>query len=154
MFKHILVALDGSSASEKAIEKGLQLAQVTGARVLALTATEIWSAMAVSGPDGRKRIEKFELAQERAAKAILAAFEARAKVMGVAPVLLRSGPGCCSRDHECRGEGRVRSDRDGIARTARVGSVAARKPGTTRAHGRTLPRTDLPIGPRQLVAAA
>jgi len=88
MFKHILVALDGSSASEKAIEKGLQLAQVTGARVLALTATEIWSAMAVSGPDGRKRIEKFELAQERAAKAILAAFEARAKVMGVAPVLL------------------------------------------------------------------
>lgn len=88
MFKSILLAIDGSSASDKAVEKGLQLAKLTGATLVALTATEIWSALGVSGPDGRARIEKFEKAQLEAAKIILAAFEARAKAAGVAPKLI------------------------------------------------------------------
>lgn len=88
MFKHILLAIDGSSASDNAVEKALQLARLTGAKLLALTATEIWSALDVSGPDGRERIERFEKAQQQSAEGILAAFEARAKAAGVACTLM------------------------------------------------------------------
>jgi nucleotide-binding universal stress UspA family protein len=84
MFKRILLATDGSSASDKAIEQGLKLAKSVGAKVLGLTATEIWSAFEVSGPDGRARIEKFEEVRKNAAEKVLTAVSIAAKEAGVA----------------------------------------------------------------------
>ena len=72
MFKHILLAIDGSQASDKAVQSALKLAKLTGAKLLAVTATEIWSALEVSGPDGRGRIQKFEAAQKVAVDQITA----------------------------------------------------------------------------------
>jgi len=83
MFKHILLAIDGSQASDKAVQSALKLAKLTGAKLLAVTATEIWSALEVSGPDGRGRIQKFEAAQKVAADKIIAAFLAVAKDAGI-----------------------------------------------------------------------
>lgn len=83
MFKHILLATDGSGASEKAVSQGLELAKTLGAKVLALTATEIWSALDVSGPDGRERITKYEAAAKVSADKILASLSAAANAAGV-----------------------------------------------------------------------
>jgi nucleotide-binding universal stress UspA family protein len=48
MFKHLLIATDGSELATKALSSGLKLAKSLGARVLAVTVTEPWSSM-VSG---------------------------------------------------------------------------------------------------------
>jgi nucleotide-binding universal stress UspA family protein len=48
MYKHILIATDGSELSAKAIEHGLGLAKALGAKVTAVTVSEPWSSV-VSG---------------------------------------------------------------------------------------------------------
>ena len=40
MFKHLLIATDGSDLSQKAVEQGLALAKALGAKVTAVTVTE------------------------------------------------------------------------------------------------------------------
>ena len=50
MYKHILIATDGSELAAKAVTTGLQLAATLGAGVTCITATEPWTAMV--GPDG------------------------------------------------------------------------------------------------------
>jgi len=45
MYKHILIATDGSEHASKAIEVGLELAKNFNARATAVNATEPWSAM-------------------------------------------------------------------------------------------------------------
>lgn len=40
MFKHILLATDGSDLAQAAVDQGLELAQRLDARVTAITATE------------------------------------------------------------------------------------------------------------------
>jgi nucleotide-binding universal stress UspA family protein len=47
MYKHILVATDGSDLAQHAVESGLELAKTLGARVTALTVTMPWEAIAV-----------------------------------------------------------------------------------------------------------
>jgi len=42
MFKHILIATDGSQLAQKAIEQGFALAKAIGAQVTIVTATEPW----------------------------------------------------------------------------------------------------------------
>jgi nucleotide-binding universal stress UspA family protein len=88
MFKHILLATDGSSASEKAVAQGLELAKSLNAKVLGVTSTELWSALDVSGPDGRERITKYETAAKKSADKILAGLSAAAERAGVACVTL------------------------------------------------------------------
>ncbi len=51
MFKHVLIATDGSEVALKAVEKGLELAKSLGAKVTAITVTEPWTAI-VSGEMG------------------------------------------------------------------------------------------------------
>lgn len=46
MYKHILVATDGSDAAERAMRDGFQLASVLGARLSVLTITKPWHAVA------------------------------------------------------------------------------------------------------------
>lgn len=48
MYKHILIATDGSELAMKALEQGLGLAKALGAKATAVTVTEPWTA-AVSG---------------------------------------------------------------------------------------------------------
>lgn len=43
MYKHILIATDGSELAEKAIVQGVALAQALGARVTVATVTEPWA---------------------------------------------------------------------------------------------------------------
>ena len=45
MFKHILIATDGSELAQKAVSQGLGLASRLKARVLAVTVTEPWTMM-------------------------------------------------------------------------------------------------------------
>jgi nucleotide-binding universal stress UspA family protein len=47
MFKHILIATDGSELAERAASQGLELAKVVNAKVTAVTVTEPWSAVVV-----------------------------------------------------------------------------------------------------------
>ncbi|RTL73157.1 MAG: universal stress protein [Hyphomicrobiales bacterium] len=88
MFKHILLATDGSSASEKAVAQALELAKSLNAKVLGVTSTELWSALDVSGPDGRERITKYEAAAKKSADKILSNLSAAAERAGVACVTL------------------------------------------------------------------
>lgn len=46
MYKHILVATDGSELAGKAVAHGLALTKALGARVTAVTVTEPWTAAA------------------------------------------------------------------------------------------------------------
>lgn len=42
MYRHLLIASDGSDLAMKAIDQGLELAKLCGAKVTALTVTEPW----------------------------------------------------------------------------------------------------------------
>jgi nucleotide-binding universal stress UspA family protein len=46
MFKHLLIATDGSPEGEKALAKGLSLAKALSAKVTVTTVTEPWTAAA------------------------------------------------------------------------------------------------------------
>lgn len=46
MYKHILVATDGSDAAERAMRDGFELAKVLGAKISVLTITKPWYAVA------------------------------------------------------------------------------------------------------------
>ena len=46
MYKHMLVATDGSDVAGKAVEHALGLAKAVGAKVTVLTVTPPWSALA------------------------------------------------------------------------------------------------------------
>lgn len=46
MYKHILVATDGSDAAERAMRDGFELAKGLGARITVLTITKPWYAVA------------------------------------------------------------------------------------------------------------
>ena len=46
MYKHILIATDGSELADKAVAQGLDLAKALGAKATAVTVTEPWTAAA------------------------------------------------------------------------------------------------------------
>ena len=47
MYKHILIAFDGSELAEKAMKQGIALAKTVGAKVTVLNVTMPWAAIAV-----------------------------------------------------------------------------------------------------------
>jgi nucleotide-binding universal stress UspA family protein len=47
MYKHLLIAFDGSDLSERALRQGIDLAKTVGAKVTVLYATMPWSSVAV-----------------------------------------------------------------------------------------------------------
>lgn len=84
MFKHILIATDGSDLAQKAVDQGLALAKALGARVTAVTVTPPWTSVAPEQAAFALSIEEYERCVAENAAATLAPIEAAAKRIGVA----------------------------------------------------------------------
>ena len=72
MFKHILIATDGSELAGKAVATGLRLAKSLSAQVVAVVATEPWTSMV--GGDGMALtfpVEEYEKSSAERAQGIL-----------------------------------------------------------------------------------
>ena len=86
MYKHILIATDGSELATKALEHGLSLAKKDGAKVTVVTVTEQWSPMDIAHEVRQGRpdpVGRFEDLAAAAAKRILDGATARANAIGV-----------------------------------------------------------------------
>lgn len=88
MFKHILIASDGSDLSGKAVDQGLELAKAIGAKVLMVTVSEPWTSyvsgeMAISFP-----VQEYEDQMKANAAKILAGLKEAAGKAGVPCELL------------------------------------------------------------------
>src|SRR5262245_49689692 len=85
MFKHILIATDGSELAGKAVETGLALAGQLKAMVTVVTATEPWStAVGDAAPAFAFPVDDYEKAAAEGASRILAAAASAAAKQGVA----------------------------------------------------------------------
>ena len=85
MYKHILIATDGSELAAKAVTSGIELAKRLGAKLTAVTATEPWTTMMVAGDPGAAfPTMEYERAATENADNILAAVGSMAKTAGVA----------------------------------------------------------------------
>jgi len=86
MYKHILIATDGSELAAKALDHGLALAKLVNARVTVVSVTEPWSALDMAA-EARQRqpdpVGQFEAIAAASAQRILDAAAARAKAHGV-----------------------------------------------------------------------
>lgn len=91
MYRHILIATDGSERAAKGVEHGVALARQLQAKATVLTVSEPintgfddalgWSAVATSLPD-------FQKAREEAARKVLDAATVQAQKVDVTPQLL------------------------------------------------------------------
>ncbi|KAF1712204.1 universal stress protein UspA [Pseudoxanthomonas kalamensis DSM 18571] len=87
MYKHILIATDGSELAQKGVDAGLALAATLGAEVLALTVSEPivtgfddamgWATAGATASD-------FQAAREQEGAAVLQRVQAQAQAAGVA----------------------------------------------------------------------
>jgi len=83
MYRHILIATDGSELAQKAVTTGLALARELKAKVTAVTATEPWSGMVITESALVFPIEDYEKAAKENAERILAGVSAAARDAGV-----------------------------------------------------------------------
>lgn len=84
MYKHLLIATDGSELARKAVEQGLMLAKALGAKATAVSVTESWVTlvsgdMAIAFP-----VEEYEQGCAANAAKILGEVSEIAKRVGVA----------------------------------------------------------------------
>jgi nucleotide-binding universal stress UspA family protein len=84
MYKHILIATDGSELAEKAVKQGLELAKRLGATVTAVTVTEPWPIAVADGVMVANAIPEYEHAAAQEASRTLAALGEQARKLGVA----------------------------------------------------------------------
>jgi nucleotide-binding universal stress UspA family protein len=84
MYKHILIATDGSELAEKAIAQGLALAKALQANVTAVTVTEPWTAVAPGEMAIAFPIEEYDKSAAVNAAKILDAVGKAAQKAGVA----------------------------------------------------------------------
>jgi nucleotide-binding universal stress UspA family protein len=83
MYKHILIATDGSDLAARAVEQGLNLAKTLSAKATAVTVTEPWTA-AVSGEWAVAfPVEEYEKAAAANADKILSSVSETAGKIGV-----------------------------------------------------------------------
>lgn len=70
MYKHILIATDGSELSTKGLDQGLELAKQLGAKATIVTVTDVWAsgALAAAGP---ATIAEYEESMREAVQDIL-----------------------------------------------------------------------------------
>jgi len=81
MYKHILIATDGSELAGKAVAAGLALAKLLGAKVTAVTAIEPWLSIATS--DTAAAFMEYQKAAEQDATRILGKVSMAAREYGV-----------------------------------------------------------------------
>ena len=87
MYRHILIATDGSELAYRALTHGLALAKSVGAGVTALTVTEPWAAgdMASRAERGDKHpVEDYEQEEQARASRVLDIARDKAGQLGVA----------------------------------------------------------------------
>ena len=84
MYKHILIATDGSELAGKAVTTGLTLAKALNAKVTAVNATEPWTAMVTGEAAIAFPIEDYEKSAAENAAKLLSEVSATAKKQGVA----------------------------------------------------------------------
>lgn len=85
MYKHILIATDGSELSSRGLEHGLRLAAATGARATIITVTEPWQSVDAGQVWGgaASLLEEYRTHAEQAATKILDGARKRASALGV-----------------------------------------------------------------------
>ncbi len=86
MFKHILIATDGSELADKAVVEGLTLAKALKAQATAVTVTEPWDALsmaAIAEAQMRNPIADYEERIAAAANRILSPVAEKAKKLDV-----------------------------------------------------------------------
>jgi nucleotide-binding universal stress UspA family protein len=83
MYKHLLIATDGSSASSKAVAHGLALAKTLAAKVTAVTLTEAWTEAAYAMLRTPSMMQVYEKAAAGNAAAVLDALKKAAEEAGV-----------------------------------------------------------------------
>ncbi|MFU0503917.1 universal stress protein [Pseudaminobacter sp. NGMCC 1.201702] len=92
MYKHILIATDGSELAQKGVEQGLALARDLGSVVTILTVTEPFPSYAMAGDTGwvasPADIERYTASRREFAERLLAKSKEEAKRVGVAADLL------------------------------------------------------------------
>lgn len=84
LYKHILIATDGSELAGKAVSAGVTLAKALGAKVTAVHATEPWTAMVTGEAALAFPIEEYEKSSAENAAKILAEVTEAATKQGVA----------------------------------------------------------------------
>jgi nucleotide-binding universal stress UspA family protein len=84
MFKHILVATDGSDVAQKGVEQGLSLAKALGAKVTAVTVTEPLTAMMAGEAVIALPLDDYDKGASENAARILGGVSAAAAAAGVA----------------------------------------------------------------------
>ncbi len=83
MYKHILIATDGSELAGKAVTTGLALAKQLNAKVTAVTATEPWTSMVTGEAALAFPVEEYEKSAAEDAARILGEVSTAAKAQGV-----------------------------------------------------------------------
>jgi nucleotide-binding universal stress UspA family protein len=86
MYKHILIATDGSELAERGLDHGLGLAKALGAAVTLVTVTDFWSPLAMANEALRGHphpAEQFESEMAAAAGRVLRAAQGKAEALGV-----------------------------------------------------------------------
>ena len=85
MYKHILIATDGSELASKGLEHGLRLAVATGAEATIITVTEPWQTVDAGQMWGGSAslLDEYRTHASEAAAKILAAAGERANALGV-----------------------------------------------------------------------
>ncbi len=83
MYKHLLIATDGSELARKALDQGLALAKALGARVLIVHVTISWTSVAIGEITLSLPPENYERMAADTAQTILAEAAMAAKTAGV-----------------------------------------------------------------------
>jgi len=85
MINKILIPSDGSAHSERAVEKGIELAKATGASIVAFTVTEPYPVRKYGDliMEGIAPLKTYGEQVQQAAKRVLAAVEQRVKAAGL-----------------------------------------------------------------------
>jgi nucleotide-binding universal stress UspA family protein len=84
MYKHILIATDGSELAGKAVAQGLDLAKALGAKATVVTVTEPWTAAAYGTIPTPSLIDSYDSASAENATRILATVAEVAKTKQIA----------------------------------------------------------------------
>ena len=83
MYKHLLIATDGSDLAQKAVGQGLALARALGAKALVITVTEPWRSVVAGELAVTFPIEEYEQRSAASATKILGGVVEVARKLGI-----------------------------------------------------------------------